>query len=75
MRALTTKLHHGQVAQTNSYHCGTSAGRGFSPRILTVLPRAAAMYREQIAKGLDGDPRAAMKARVLLKDLFGGRFD
>jgi hypothetical protein len=31
------------------------------------------MYRQQIALGLDGDPRAALKARVILRELFGGK--
>jgi hypothetical protein len=33
--------------------------------------RAADAYRRQIEQGLDGDPRAALKARVILRDLFG----
>ena len=31
------------------------------------------MYRKQIAAGSDGDPRAALKARVILRELFGGK--
>jgi hypothetical protein len=38
-----------------------------------MLPRAAELYRRQIAQGLDGDPRAALKARVILRELFGGK--
>lgn len=41
--------------------------------VLAALPRAAAIYRQQIALGLDGDPRASLKARVILRRLFGGR--
>lgn len=41
--------------------------------VMAMLPRAAERYRQQIAKGLDGDPRAALKARVILRDLFGGK--
>jgi hypothetical protein len=44
-----------------------------SAKILSILPKAAALYRKQIADGLDGDARAAAKARILLKDLFGGK--
>jgi hypothetical protein len=36
-----------------------------------VAAEAAAMCRKQIAEGLDGDSRAAAKARVLLRDLLG----
>ena len=42
-----------------------------SAKLLTMLPRAAALYRQQIAQGLDGDPRAALKARVVLRDMLG----
>jgi hypothetical protein len=38
-----------------------------------MLPKAAALYRQQIAEGLDGDPRAAGKARVILRQLVGGK--
>jgi hypothetical protein len=31
------------------------------------------MYCRQVAQGLDGDPRAALKARVFLRDWFGGK--
>jgi hypothetical protein len=43
-----------------------------SAKILTMLPRAAYAYRRQISRGLDGDEREALKARVLLRGLFGG---
>lgn len=43
-----------------------------SAKVLSVLPRAAELYRRQIADGLDGDPRAALKARVFLREWFGG---
>ncbi len=42
-------------------------------RITALLPRAADLYRKQIAKGLAGDERAALKARVVLRNLFGGK--
>ncbi len=44
-----------------------------SAKVLAMLPRAAEMYRRQIAEGLSGDERAAGKARVFLRDWFGGR--
>jgi len=40
--------------------------------ILSALPRAAALYRQQIELGLAGDPRAALKAREILRQLFNG---
>jgi site-specific DNA recombinase len=44
-----------------------------SAKILAMLPKAAALYGEQIELGLDGDPRAALKARVFLREWFGGK--
>jgi hypothetical protein len=38
-------------------------------KLAAMLPNAAALYREQIRKGLDGDPRAALEARVTLRKL------
>jgi site-specific DNA recombinase len=36
-------------------------------KILAMLPKAAEGYRRQIAKGLEGDEREALKARVFLR--------
>jgi len=44
-----------------------------SARMFTMLPRAAEAYRRQITLGLGGDPRAALKARSILRELFGGK--
>ena len=41
-------------------------------KLLAKLPQAAKLYRQQIREGLGGDPRAALKARVFLRGLFGG---
>ena len=47
-----------------------------SAKVFSILPKAAELHRRQIALGLDGDPRAALKARVALRELFvGGRVD
>jgi hypothetical protein len=43
-----------------------------SAKILAMLPKAAEVYREQVVLGLDGDPRASLKARVFLRELFSG---
>ena len=42
-----------------------------SAKVLSVLPRAAELYKRQVEAGLDGDPREAAKARVVLKEMFG----
>ena len=39
--------------------------------MITMLPKAADVYRRQIAQGLDNDPRAAGKARAMLRKLLG----
>jgi site-specific DNA recombinase len=41
-------------------------------KVFAMLPRAAEAYRRQIALGLEGDPRATLKARSILRELFGG---
>jgi hypothetical protein len=43
-----------------------------SYKLLAKLPQAARLYRQQIIQALEGDPRAAGKARVILRELFGG---
>jgi site-specific DNA recombinase len=43
-----------------------------SAKFLAMLPQTAEAYRRQITQGLAGDLRAALKARVLLRELFGG---
>jgi site-specific DNA recombinase len=44
-----------------------------SARVISMVPKAAELYRRQIVQGLDGDPRAALKARVFLREWFGGK--
>jgi hypothetical protein len=41
--------------------------------VLSILPRAAELYRRQVAQGLDGNPREALKARVFLREWFSGK--
>ena len=38
-------------------------------KIVAMLPNAAQLYREQIQLGLSGDPRAALKARLIVRKL------
>jgi site-specific DNA recombinase len=42
-----------------------------SAKVLAMLPQAAEMFRRQVEEGLDGDRRAAGKARVVLRQMFG----
>jgi site-specific DNA recombinase len=51
----------------------TVAGDG--AKILSLLPKAAEYYGQQIALGLDGDPRAAAKARPIVRELLGGKVE
>lgn len=44
-----------------------------SAKVLALLPRAAEEIRHQVALGLDGNPRAALKARVFLREWFSGK--
>lgn len=43
-----------------------------SARVLAMLPKAADLARREIAEALAGNSRAALKARVFLKDVCGG---
>lgn len=49
------------------------AGAALSGGAPSILPRAAELYRRQVALGLEGDPQATLKARVFLRDWFGGK--
>jgi hypothetical protein len=42
-------------------------------KALAIMPRAAELYRRQVARGLDGNPQAAQKARLFLGEWFGGK--
>ncbi len=42
-------------------------------KALAIMPRTAELYRRQVAKGIDGNPQAAQKARVFLREWFGGK--
>lgn len=42
-----------------------------SAKVLSILPRAAEVYRRQVEMGLEGDARAALKARVFLREFLG----
>jgi hypothetical protein len=51
-------------------------GRGANVSISKApaeMPRAAELYRRHAALGLDGNQQAAQKARVFLREWFGGR--
>ena len=43
-----------------------------SARVRAMLPKAAKLYTRQIELGLAGDEREALKARVFLREAFGG---
>lgn len=42
-----------------------------SAKVLSMLPKAAALYCKQIDDGLNGNPEAALKARVILREMLG----
>jgi site-specific DNA recombinase len=41
-------------------------------KLVARLNKAGSLYRQQIVEGVAGDPRAAAKARVILRELFCG---
>ena len=61
------------TAKRNELQHQQQQGAMPSARMFAMLPRAAEAYRRQITLGLEGDPRAALKARVILRELFGGK--
>jgi hypothetical protein len=44
-----------------------------SAKAIAFMSRAAELYRRQVAQGLDGNAQAALKARVFLREWFGGK--
>jgi hypothetical protein len=42
-------------------------------KAIAFMSKAAEFYRRQVAQGLDGNPQAALKARVFLREWFGGK--
>ncbi len=59
-------------AQTKRQELAVSQPVSGAARILTMLPRAAEIYRQHVIAGLEGkDPEATAKARSMLRDLIG----
>jgi site-specific DNA recombinase len=46
-----------------------------APAMLSILPKAAAMFREKVARGLEGNSEATLKARTVPRELVGGQID
>lgn len=46
---------------------------GLPAKAPVILPGAAELYRRQVALGLDGHPDAILKARLFLREWFGGK--
>lgn len=42
-------------------------------KVVAIMPREAEPYRRQVALGLDGNSQAALKARLFLREWFGGK--
>ncbi len=42
-------------------------------KALAIMPRTVELYRRQVALGLDGNPQAAQKACLFLREWFGGK--
>jgi hypothetical protein len=43
--------------------------------VYAALPNAAKLYERQIERGFSGDAEAAVKARMILRDLCGGNIE
>jgi hypothetical protein len=74
----STVLHHSYL---HAHISGTPPGRTrlsnavhmASAQVLSIVPRAAALYDQRMSRGLDGDPQASTDARLILKDLIPNR--
>ena len=42
-------------------------------KAIAFMSKAAEIYRRQVAQGLDGNPQAALKVRVFLREWLGGK--
>jgi site-specific DNA recombinase len=58
-------------AQSKRGELAAAQSSGDVAKIISMLPRAAEIYRKAIADGLEGKPDAMAKARVILRDLLG----
>ena len=58
------KRHELEAQQPTAQH---------SAKVVSMVPKAAELFRRQIVQGLDGDAWAALKARVFLREWFGGK--
>ena len=56
-------------------NAATRSAAGDGAKIISLLPKAAEYYGEQISLGLDGDPQAAAKARPIVRELLGGKVE
>ena len=48
-------------------------GANLPSKAVSAMTKAAELYRRQVTQGLDGNPQAALKARVFLREWFGGK--
>lgn len=48
-------------------------GGSMMSKALAVMPRAAELCRCPVARGLDGNQQTAQKARMFLRERFGGK--
>jgi site-specific DNA recombinase len=55
------------------HHSRGRSGKVSAAKLYAALPDAARLYRKRIEHGLSGDAEAAAKARMIVRDLCGGK--
>jgi site-specific DNA recombinase len=58
-------------AESKRSQLASTPAAGAQSKVIAFLPRAAELYRAQVAAGLGGDPGAVLKARTALRELIG----
>lgn len=70
---LQATIERAEAKRRELNNAAARSAAGSSAQILSILPKAAEYYGQQIALGLDGDPQAAAKARPIVCELLGGK--
>ena len=65
-------IERAEAKRVELLHEAKPSARKELAKIIAILPRAAELYRKEIAAGLAGNPEAVARARVVLRQRLGG---
>jgi hypothetical protein len=60
-------IERAEAKRVELLHEAKPSARKELAKIIAILPRAAELYRKEIAAGLAGNPEAVARARVVLR--------